>query len=192
VLISRARNRLHRVDNACAGVAWNVAAVTGARELADFPVVAGPWAVADYARRADRLAPSPVTTALPAWLHRQSMRTAAQNTREFPRHDGEGYGARALTIPKRRQGRGGGRSPVSKTVDAFGGLDVLDCCVGVYGAYDGSTWISGESYRTDIAPMRQRVELSEIAEVAAFVVSNAANQMHGASVDVNGGYTCTR
>ena len=51
--------------------------------------------------------------------------------------------------------------------------------------------VSGQGYPQDISPMRRRAQPEEIAEVAAFVVSDAASYMNGASVDVNGGYMRT-
>jgi 3-oxoacyl-[acyl-carrier protein] reductase len=51
--------------------------------------------------------------------------------------------------------------------------------------------VRGQGYPTDISPLRRRAQPSEIAEVAAFLVSDAASYMNGASVDVNGGYMRT-
>ena len=48
--------------------------------------------------------------------------------------------------------------------------------------------IAGRGYPADISPMRRQAQPAEVAEVAAFVVSDAASYMTGASVAVNGGF----
>jgi 3-oxoacyl-[acyl-carrier protein] reductase len=57
----------------------------------------------------------------------------------------------------------------------------------VPGAVD-TEMIRGRGYPADISPMGRQAQPAELAEVAAFVVSDAASYMTGASVAVNGGF----
>jgi len=80
----------------------------------------------------------------------------------------------------------GGIHAMSRWAAAHGAPDIRVNIL-VPGAID-TDMIKGRNYPADISPMRRQGQPAELAEVAAFVVSDAASYMTGASVDVNGGF----